>query len=52
MVLMQPTSLIIQEIDRNGSISNFNVIPKNIMYFDVGGVSVFQGYQTYIIVQI
>jgi hypothetical protein len=52
MVLMQPTSLIIQEIHMNGSISNFNVISQNIMYFDVGGVSVFQGYQTYIIVQI
>jgi len=46
------TTLIIEAIHRNGSISNFNVISQNIMYFDVGGVSVFQGYQTYIIVKI
>ncbi len=35
-------TLIIQAIHMNGSISNFNVTSQNIMYFDVGGVSVFR----------
>jgi hypothetical protein len=46
------TTSIIKAIHMNGSISNFNVISQNIVYFDVVGVSVFQCYQTYIIVQI